>query len=100
MEIFGTVLGVGESITLLIFLGALITAWFNLKGDAKTALEEAKELTKRVDHLETKLGEQERQVSVITAQLTNIQHQISYISVRLDTLLNYLLDKKAVEDGK
>jgi hypothetical protein len=94
MEILGINFSVGELLALITFVGTGFLGWVNVKTASKQNAEDIKELAVKMLAIDIKVNQHEKEVGIVTTSLSNIQTQLVGVSTRIDTLINFLLEKK------
>jgi Na+-translocating ferredoxin:NAD+ oxidoreductase RnfG subunit len=93
MEIFGVTVSVGELLALITFVGTGFLGWVNVKTASKQNAEDIKELAVKVLAIDIKVNQHEKEVGIVTSSLNSINSQLTGVSTRIDTLINFLLGK-------
>lgn len=94
MNFLGVPISVGEIVTLLSILGSFIYALINLRSSTIQNKEDIKELSGKVETLNGIVNKHEKEVGIISNSLVSLSVQISSLQNKLDTIINFLLDKK------
>jgi Na+-translocating ferredoxin:NAD+ oxidoreductase RnfG subunit len=93
MEIFGVTVSVGELLALITIVGTGFLGWVNVKTASKQNAEDIKELAVKVLAIDIKVNQHEKEVGIVTSSLNSINSQLTGVSTRIDTLINFLLGK-------
>ena len=93
MEIFGINVSLGELLALIGFVGTAFIGWVNVKNGVKQNADDIKEVGVKMLAIEMKVNQHEKEVGIVTSSLSSINSQLTGVSTRIDTLINFLLGK-------